>query len=571
MGYRLGIDLGTTYTAAAVYHQGRPEVVALGSRISEMPSVVYLGPDGSILVGDAAHRRGVTDPDRVATQFKRRIGEDVPLTIGGVSHSAEALTTELLRWVFDAVRERQGGPPEGAAIACPAHWDSQKRRLLSQAAQLAGLDGPLMLTGPEAAAIFSASTQRIEPGEIVAVYDLGGGTFDTAVLRRASSGVFEALGPPQGIERLGGMDFDDAILAHVNQALDGALGRLDLSDPVTAAAVARLRQECVEAKEALSTDVDVRIPVLLPQVVTQVRLVRNEFESLIRPAIGETIEAVKRALHGAGVTPDEVRTVLLIGGSARIPLVAQMLSTEFGRVATVHARPTHAIALGAAIAAAHGSGRAPASQLERERLRGGAFGSAVATVPPVPEPSAAPSQPPPLQLLRQTGLRDAPAPARSLPFPPNAGSAFLPPLTGQHRPRRSRRRGRVRRLGRIGVLAGVLASAVFLLLRWLEPPAPLTARINGITVAGDRYVVDWESSGFTSALDSEHVHFYFDAVPADQAGAPGQGPWWELGPSRPFTGWRPADRPAGATQLCVLVANPDHTVRPGSGGCAPLP
>ena len=124
------------------------------------------------------------------------------------------------------------------------------------------------------------------------------------------------------------------------------------------AAVARLRRDCIEAKEALSADTDVSIPVVLPGLQTEVRLTRNEFESMIRPALGETVVALRRALASAGVTPEQVSAVLLVGGSSRIPLVGQLLGGELGRPIAVDANPKDAVCLGAAIAAAQAVGAA---------------------------------------------------------------------------------------------------------------------------------------------------------------------------------------------------------------------
>ena len=138
----------------------------------------------------------------------------------------------------------------------------------------------------------------MEPGETVAVYDLGGGTFDATVLRRADGG-FEIIGEPEGIERLGGIDFDEAVFAHVRAGVGDAFAQLDPADPVALTAVARLREDCIAAKEALSSDTDAAIPVLLPTVQTEIRLRRAEFEDMIRPALTETIGSLRRALRSA--------------------------------------------------------------------------------------------------------------------------------------------------------------------------------------------------------------------------------------------------------------------------------
>ena len=162
------------------------------------------------------------------------------------------------------------------------------------------------------------------------MYDLGGGTFDAAVVRKADDGTFALLGRPSGIERLGGVDFDDAVFAHVRGAVGEAWDGLDPDDPGVQTAVAGLRRECTAAKETLSADIEVMIPVLLPGLHTMVRLGRAEFEDMIRPSVAETVEALRRAVTSAGVRPGDLDSVLLVGGSSRIPLVAQMVSAELG-------------------------------------------------------------------------------------------------------------------------------------------------------------------------------------------------------------------------------------------------
>jgi molecular chaperone DnaK (HSP70) len=351
VGYALGIDLGTTYTACAVHRDGRVEVVALGSRATTIPSVVFVDEDDTVLTGERAHRRAVTNPGRVVREFKRRLGDTTPILLAGTPYSAEQLTARLLRSVVDAVAELEGGMPDAVMICHPANWGPYKIELLAQVVRLADLEHAEFVTEPEAAAISYASTEHVAPGEVVAVYDLGGGTFDAAVLRKTESG-FEILGKPEGIEHLGGVDFDEAVFAHVRRALDGALDRLDPADARGMAAVARLRQECVEAKEALSSETDVTINVLLPDVQTEIRLTRVEFEAMVRAPLSETIGALRRALQSAGVEENDVRSVLLVGGSSRIPLVGQLVSAELGRPVAVDAHPKHAIALGAALGAA---------------------------------------------------------------------------------------------------------------------------------------------------------------------------------------------------------------------------
>ncbi|GAA2565482.1 Hsp70 family protein [Pseudonocardia hydrocarbonoxydans] len=353
MGYQLGIDLGTTWTAAAVCRDGqdRPEVLPLGSASSAVASVVFLAPDGTLVLGEAAQRRALTEPRRVAREFKRRIGDDTPLMVGGEPVAAAELSARFVAWVVDEAARREGGPADAVAVTHPVEWGGHKRATFAAALAGHGLGGVTFLTEPQAAAVGYASAERIEPGAVVGVYDLGGGTFDAAVVRKLPHGGFELLGRPAGIERLGGIDFDDAILDHVRTALGPAWQQLDPADPATQAAVAGLRRECTAAKEALSADTEVLVPVMLPGVHTQVRLGRAEFEDMIRPAVGETVEALRRAVASTGFAPGDLDAVLLVGGSSRIPLVSQLVSAELGRPVAVDADPKTVVAAGAALTA----------------------------------------------------------------------------------------------------------------------------------------------------------------------------------------------------------------------------
>ncbi len=348
MTYALGVDIGTTFTAAATIRGSHAQIVPLGDKADTIPSVVLLREDETVLTGDAALRRGVTEPHRLAREFKRRFGQPEPILLGGTPYSPEALTAMLLSAVVDTVTTREGEPPSRICLSHPANWGPFKCDLLRQVVSLSGVTAPVgFTTEPEAAAIFYAAEQRVDPGSVVAVYDLGGGTFDAAVLRKTSSG-FEILGQPEGIEQLGGIDVDAAVFHHVTGALGDRIADLDEDDPDAVAAVARLKRECVDAKEALSADTDVSVPVLLPGLSTDVRLTRGELESMVRPMLGGTVHALRRALESAQVEPADVGSVLLVGGGSRMPIVAQLIGAELGRPVAVDAHPKHAVALGAA-------------------------------------------------------------------------------------------------------------------------------------------------------------------------------------------------------------------------------
>ena len=416
MSYGLGVDLGTTFTAAAVARDGRVEMATLGDHTDAVPSVVLVRDDGTVLTGGAAERRAATEPDRVARAVKRRFGDPMPVILGGAPYPATALIAYQLRDVVDVVSRREGGRPDMVTLTHPANWGPYKRELFAQVPGLAGLGEVQMLTEPEAAAAHYARNDRLEPGALIAVYDLGGGTFDATVLRTTEQG-FDILGRPEGIEGLGGVDFDEAVFAHVDQNLDGAISRLDPADPRATSAVIRLRHECVTAKEALSADTETAIPVLLPDLQTEVRLTRGEFERMIRPAIGATIGSLRRALQSAEIDPDQLHTVLLVGGSSRIPMVGHLVSAELGCPTSVDTHPKHAVALGAAAVGADQTGVGAA-----------ATASAVAPIPPVEPDGPAPSPAGPAAIAGAAAA-----------VPPLAAGAAPPPLKAP--PGRRSRRG----------------------------------------------------------------------------------------------------------------------------------
>ena len=352
MTYYLGIDLGTTFTSAGVFRDGWVATASLSNHEPSTKSVVFVKEDGTILSGEAAERRGLIEPERVGREFKRRLGDPQPLFLGGSPYSAEQLTSRLLRYVLGRVDKAEGKGPAGVAISHPANWGPYKIDLLRQAVQMAGLpDTTVFLAEPEAAAIFYAEDSRLETGQIVAVYDLGGGTFDAAILRKTDDG-FEFLGKPVGIERLGGIDFDAAVFAHVSRELGDQIAQLDPNDQPSLLAVARLRGDCTLAREALSDDNEVLIPVVLPGSTTEVRLTRNEFEGMIRPGLAETVSALERALASADVSASDLHTVLLVGGCSRTPLVSQMISAKLGCPVALCPDLLHSVAMGGAHAAA---------------------------------------------------------------------------------------------------------------------------------------------------------------------------------------------------------------------------
>jgi YVTN family beta-propeller protein len=349
--YCLGVDLGTTFVAAAVAHGSRVEMFTLGDRTVVTPAVVYAREDGTVVTGEAAHRRAVSSPERVGREFKRRLGDPTPVMLGDGSHAVTSLLAALLNDVVSRVTAIEGTAPERVVLTHPANWGPYRRELFDEVPQLAGLDEAWMVTEPEAAAAHYAAARRLGDGDTVAVYDLGGGTFDATVLRKRAIGI-DILGTPEGIERLGGVDFDDAILAHINYTSGGALSELDMSNPQTGMALARLRQDCILAKESLSVDTEATIPVFLPNRHFDVKLTRTEFEDMIRAQVESTIGALTRTLRSANVDPGDLSAVLLVGGSSRIPLIGRMITEALDRPTLIDAHPKYAVALGAAMLAA---------------------------------------------------------------------------------------------------------------------------------------------------------------------------------------------------------------------------
>lgn len=399
MPYVLSVDLGTTFTAAAVCQiGGSPSMLTLGSSGYGVPSALFLRDDGTFLAGEAAELRSSADPTRVARYFKRRLGDQVPVRLAGTPFAPQVLVTRLLEWVLAQATERQGRPPQRLVLTHPANWGPYRRELLQQAAAMAGIEEPVLISEPEAAAIHYVQSERIDQGELLAVYDLGGGTFDAVVMRRTDTG-FEALGQPAGVDRLGGLDFDDVIRSFVLDVAE--LDDIDQSDEAAITAAYALQASCIDAKRVLSADTVADVRVVFPGISTSVRVNRGEFEDRIRPRLVETLSALQAAIDSAGVETEQLSRILLVGGSSRIPLVSALLAQRFGRPLAVDSDPKNTVALGAAQYGASTMEPAPnppVSPLEAPDTR---------VVPPVSKP-APPSRPTPPR-----------APSR--PEPPGAG------------------------------------------------------------------------------------------------------------------------------------------------------
>src|SRR4051794_16707522 len=426
MSYVVGIDLGTTSTVAAVCRPGgAAQVVPLEGSATVVPSAVYLGADGTLLVGEAAQRRALSDPGHVVRDLTRRVGDATPVLVGRRPVAPEELAARFLARLVDDVARREGGVAARVAGTHPAGWGGHRMGALHAALAEQGLGSAMLVPEPVAAATGYAAGARIEPGAAVGIYDLGGGRCDATVLRRERDG-FVVVGAPEGVEQFGGADLDEVVLAHVRDALGPAWEALDPTDPDVLAAVADLRREATAAKEALSQDTEVLVPVALPGSRTQVRLGRAEFEEMIRPALTDTVEAVRRALDGAGTSPVDLAALVLVGGSVRIPLVPQLLSEGFGRDVTGAPHPLGGVAGGAGPGApgggaagggggggpGGGGGRFPAGE------GGGAGPPVTGARTPAPPAAAAPA---PSARAAERPVAGSPGPG-TLPLAAAAGS-----------------------------------------------------------------------------------------------------------------------------------------------------
>ena len=397
-GYSLGVDLGNTYVAAAVGRGSEIEMCTLGESSLVMPAVVHIGDDGTTTVGEPAVRRGLAHPERLVRGLRRRLGDRAPVVVDGRAHTVPELLAALLREVLAKVIEQQGAPPERVVLARPATWDPARRAAFAEVARLAGLNDARSVSEPEAVAAQYSATRGFDDGRVLAVYDLGGGTFEVSLVRKLRGGV-EIVGEPQGIERLGGLDFDEALVDLVDGSLGGRVSGVDPGDPGAVRFLSRLRGQCEHAKEALTSDDMIEIPVSVGVEQFDARITRADLESLVGPHVESTVLSVKAALNSAGMSAGQLDGILLVGGSSRIPLVARMLTSALGCPVRTNVSAKNLVALGAAASV------------------GVPLGASVPTPPPTPPPAPPPAPP----------LPPAPRPAMPMPMPPPLPAIHTPP------------------------------------------------------------------------------------------------------------------------------------------------
>jgi molecular chaperone DnaK len=351
----LGIDLGTTNSAVGVVDSGFPILLANedGRRIT--PSAVWIGADGGIEVGAKVLRRRVLEPDRVVTSIKRLMGRrtseveenfPVPVTAGAdglprvLGMTPEQISAEILREMKRVAEWRMGAEITKAVITVPAYFHDAQRAATKRAGELAGLEVVRILNEPTAAAL-AYGLDKLGEKARVAVYDLGGGTFDLSILEM-QDGVFQVLAT-HGDTRLGGDDLDALILDRVMEK--SGMGEIDL------AARVRLMAEAERVKLALSDDTQAvfRVPFYDGSRSLEEPITRKDLEKLAAPWIAKTLHLCRKALADAVLKPEDLDAVVVVGGSTRMPAVRRAVAELFGREPDVSQHPDEAVALGATI------------------------------------------------------------------------------------------------------------------------------------------------------------------------------------------------------------------------------
>jgi molecular chaperone DnaK len=351
-----GIDLGTTNSLIGVYESGFPTLLAdhEGSRLT--PSVVHYAKDGSILVGREALRMQALHPDRTISSIKRRIGRrfgeegteglvgpkgtPVTLPINGMKLTPEQVSSEILRNLKAIAEERLGTAITRAVITVPAYFNDAQRAATRRAGELAGFTVERILAEPTAAAL-AYGLDKLKDRSKVAVYDLGGGTFDLSILQ-LDNGVFEVLST-HGDTRLGGDDLDDAVAELITKK--AGLAELPAESRI------RLKEAAREAKEHLSSEESfiLRLPFLSVGTNLEVALSRTEIEAVCELLIRRTRPHCLRALEDAELKAEDLDQVILVGGSTRMPFVQHLVHEIFGKEPNLSQHPDEAVALGAVL------------------------------------------------------------------------------------------------------------------------------------------------------------------------------------------------------------------------------
>jgi molecular chaperone DnaK len=343
----LGIDLGTTYSVAAtVDAAGRPMVLRTPAGAETVPSVVCFESADSVVVGDQARELAAVRPAHTVTLVKRLMGTDRLFEFHGVTHTPESISALILRAIVDGVLPDRDGTPVPAVVTVPAYFGIREREATQQAGLLAGLRILELASEPVAAALHYGTSRGRAAGPTL-VYDLGGGTFDVTVLRAAAGGTDVVA--VDGDMDLGGADWDQRLLAHLLDRFVHQVGPAD--DPADDAAfMIELTQVAERIKRALTHTRSNEVVLRHGGASARVAVTRAEFATMTRDLTDRTGDCVRRILATAGLTPGDIADCLLVGGSTRMPMIAESLRGEFGWSPRLH-DPDLAVAKGAALRA----------------------------------------------------------------------------------------------------------------------------------------------------------------------------------------------------------------------------
>ena len=344
----VGIDLGTTNSEVAAFDAGKVQVLESGQN-KLLPSVVGLSPSGELLVGEAARNQLVLYPERTVRSIKRKMGSSETVSLGERQFRPPEISALILRelatWAGRALQQTV----EKAVITVPAYFSDAQRQATREAAQLAGLEAVRILNEPTAASLAYGEGSRHN----AMVYDLGGGTFDVSIV--ALEGDITEVLASHGNNQLGGDDFNDLLAEHLLATFQHTYG-IDLrrDHPV---ARARVWWAAEEAKRRLSFEPEttVREEALVTldgkPLHLELEITRERYESMIRPLLEQTLESVSKALADARKGPSDLDAILLVGGSTRTPLIAEMLKERTGITPREEIHPDLCVALGAGVLA----------------------------------------------------------------------------------------------------------------------------------------------------------------------------------------------------------------------------
>ena len=348
MSKLIGIDLGTTNSCVAVMEGGESVIIPNESGSRTTPSVVAFTKTGERLIGQAAKRQSVINPDRTISSIKRHMGTDYHITIDGKSYSPQEISAMILQQLKNDACDYLGEEVTDAVITVPAYFTDAQRQATKDAGTIAGLNVQRIINEPTAAAL-AYGIDKEEPQKIM-VFDLGGGTFDVSILD-INSGVIEVLATA-GNNHLGGDDFDQVLVDHFISDLKREY-KCDVRKDM--AVLSRLKEAAETAKIDLSsmTETTVNLP-FLTQTKTgpvhyETSITRGLFDYLTSHLVAQTMDPVRQAINDAGLTPADISKVLLVGGSSRIPAVQEAIRKFIGKEPFRGINPDECVAMGASL------------------------------------------------------------------------------------------------------------------------------------------------------------------------------------------------------------------------------